>query len=143
MKPSKIKDIFQALEVVLSAEDKEKLAQISQAYFETVDENFTLREENYKLNRQLIDKEIQIKELNDQLEERQKLQMKVNDGIPEYFLEREGGEEIGPVCPKCYKQDGATIILQTSSNNCAFCPNCKSSFTGVHAIIEGHYGEMW
>ena len=138
MKLNKVQDLFHALEVVLSAEDKEKLAQISQAYFATVDENFTLREKNYELHQLLIGKDIQISELNDKLEERQKLILDTGNGKKvEYYLQINDEQKIGPVCPCCYKKDGSTVILASTSKDHAICSNCKAKFVGVDAIIEG------
>lgn len=138
MNDSKALRIFETISLVLGAEDKKKLAEISQAYFATVDENFTLREENSKLNQLLIDKDIQIKELNDKLEEKQKLILDTGNGKKaEYYLQINDEQRIGPVCPCCYKKDGSTVILATSSKGHAICPNCKAKFVGVDAIIEG------
>jgi hypothetical protein len=131
------KNIFNSLGLLLCAEDKIKLGKVADAYFATVDENFSLREENHKLAIELEDKECQIKDLNEKLEEKQKLKLIVNAGIPEYFLMLENGEKVGPVCPICYKKEGATVILATAPDNHAICPNCKAKFAGVHAIIEG------
>ena len=125
MSDGKIEALFHALEVSLTAKDKEKLAQISQAYFNVVNQNFELIEENHHLRTQLRDKEVQIKELNMALKERQKLEMEINKGIPEFFIKGKDGVKIGPVCQSCYNKDGSVVVLQTSSNNCAFCPRCK------------------
>ena len=142
MEISKISNIFGALSVVLSSDDKIKLAEVSEAYFATVDENFVLREENSKLRQDLLKKEIQIRKLNDQLEEKQKLILETEGNKAEYFLETDEHMKIGPICPLCYKNDGTVSILQNTGEE-AFCPVCKHNFAGVEASIERKYGVTW
>ena len=138
----KASDIFKTLSLVLTAEDKKKLAEVSKAYFETVDENFTLREENSRLRQDLLKKEMQIRKLNDQLEEKQKLILETEGNKAEYFFKTDKNVKIGPVCPLCYTKNGTVSILQVTGEE-AFCPVCKHEFAGVEALIKRKYGEAW
>lgn len=90
----KASDIFKTLSLVLTAEDKKKLAEVSKAYFETEDENFTLREENSRLRQDLLKKEMQIRKPNDQLEEKQKLILETEGNKAEYFFKTDKNVKI-------------------------------------------------
>ena len=138
---NKIKQIVELLQASLTAEDKKKLSEIANAYYATVDENFSLREENAKLKQKILDKEIQIKELNDRLEEKQKLKFESKDGEAGYYLQLEN-KKVGPICPLCYKSKNAISILEKTSKG-AFCPICKNTYAGVKAIVEGEYSRVW
>lgn len=138
---NKIKDLITSLAFVLSAEDKKKLAEISNAYSASIAENFALREENSKLKNELISKQIQIKELNDKLEEKQKLEFLNDKEKCGYFLQLEQGK-VGPVCPTCYKKENIISILERASNG-AYCPVCKNTFANVKAVADGKYNYIW
>lgn len=140
MELSKISAIFNSLDLVLSSEDKKKLAEISQAYFTAVDENFQLREELHKLKNQLVDKDAQIRGLNEQLAERRKLVYK--NGIQGYIVELDGDEKTGAVCPCCYKEKGSIVLLEKSKDG-GYCPICKSRYPGVKTSFEGRKQTVW
>lgn len=140
MELSKISSVFKSLELVLGDDDKQKLGQISNAYFRTVDENFQLREEVHTLKKQLADKDRQIRELNEQRSERRKLTF--DSKRLGYMIELDNGEVIGPVCPKCHKET-ASIVLLEETNGGAVCPNCKSRYPGVKASVEGYKQTIW
>lgn len=113
-----VKNILEGLKAAASVETREKLAQVSAAYFEVVKENFDLAEENAQLRKELARK-------------------KAIEAISgEYFVQEKDGSLTGPVCPACY-DDGIIVILETSSKGGAQCSKCKARFAGVRASVEG------
>lgn len=113
-----VKNILDGLKAAASAETKEKLAQVSAAYFEAVKENFELAEENERLRKELARKKA-IEPING-----------------EYFIQEKDGTLIGPVCPVCY-EDNIIVLLESSSKGGAQCSKCASRYAGVRASIEG------
>lgn len=131
-----VKDIFSFVNQVnnaLNAEQKVKLAQIADAYFESVDNNYLLRERIDKLEREIRSKEDEIIKLNNLIEHMQKLKHSEKG----YFYTEEDGSEIGPICPKCYSRDNVIQPLVSSSRG-AFCSVCETHYQGIETSKEGY-----
>lgn len=113
-------DLADLAKTVASAEDRIKLAEVAMALNQLATENKQLIEENSELRKALA--------------RRKSLEYRDDS----YYLTTEEGEQIGPVCPKCYQGD-ALINRLERANGGARCSVCGTRYAGSRYAVEGYH----
>lgn len=91
---------------------RKKMLDLREAYDDLEDESRILSEEN--------------RALREQLKRRKDLERRKDA----YYIIEDNGSPTGPVCPRCYLEDGIVVKLAMSGKG-AYCPACKAGFHAV------------
>ncbi len=94
-----------------------------------------LQEKLYELMFENKDLKDEVRTLKEQLAEQAKV-MNRNGAL---YAVDDGGNEYGPICPRCRKNDGISVILfDRGGAQPFFCNTCKSYFDKQHPTEESN-----
>ncbi len=121
-----IKDIGSSLlDAKIDAEAKQRVSEVLEKLGGVQDTLFYMREELLRVQDENHSLKKQIKDLNEKLTQKERLQYIK----PSYWLV-DGEEKDGPYCQKCYDANQMLIRLQGGRNDVWSCHECKSTYYG-------------
>lgn len=104
-------DLGEMAKTIASAEDKIRLSTAAMALNQLAEENSRLMKDNEHLRTELARRKA----------------LEYRDGS--YYVVTSDGKEAGPLCPRCYQDEGFIYLLSQSRNG-ARCSVCGKTYAG-------------